>query len=108
MIKRLLFILFVLISSCCSCSKLDIDSHIKDFYTEIIQETSYRTSILFFTDPHINQDNAQFRYYLRNIKNYYKALPLEFCLSGGDWLNNNDTYSEAIEKLTFINDITQD
>lgn len=109
MIRRALTFLIISATFLISCSKYFVKSEIQDSFTQIMQETSNnRTAFLFFTDPHINEDNIQFREYLGNIKKYYEALPLEFCLSGGDWLNNNDTCSEAIEKLTFINAITQD
>ena len=60
-------------------------------------------SFLFFTDPHIcNIGEGFFASYMpmmKRIQQFYQSLPLDFVLSGGDWLNNSDTQAMACYKL---------
>lgn len=90
-----------------SCSKIPVETFDVDKFYELtngIEEET--TSFLFFTDPHINENNSTFEQYLRSLEYNYNRVPLEFCLCGGDWLNNNDTNQQAYGKLRFIADYT--
>ncbi len=88
-----------------SCSKIPIESLDIEKYKEL---TNYAdgtiTSFLFFTDPHLNEDNAIFNHYMWSLESVYKSVPLEFCMCGGDWLNSGDTNMQASDKLQFIDD----
>ena len=60
-------------------------------------------SFLFFTDPHICKVGdgfmASYMPMMKKIQQFYQSLPLDFVLSGGDWLNNSDTQAMACYKL---------
>ena len=58
-------------------------------------------SFLFFTDTHFTTD-ATCKEYIAQIQKYYNSTPTTFCLSGGDWLNQNDLPAEACFKLGYI------
>lgn len=62
-------------------------------------------AFLFFTDPHTgswagwekNTDKL-----IDYVGDIYNRLPMDFCLCGGDWLNNSDTMSEACSMLGYF------
>lgn len=60
-------------------------------------------SFLFFTDPHICKIGdgffASYMPMMKRMQQFYQSLPLDFVLSGGDWLNNSDTQAMACYKL---------
>lgn len=89
-----------------SCSKNPIEISIVDDFRSIYNSAGDKTSFLFFTDTHLNENNNIFDQYISCIYDYYDQLPLEFCLCGGDWLNNSDTNQQAYNKLQFIGDFT--
>lgn len=101
------FVVVYMLAMMISCSKIPIESFDIDKFVELTNSVEGETtSFLFFTDPHINENNSTFEQYLRSLEYNYNRVPLEFCLCGGDWLNNNDTNQQAYEKLRFIADYT--
>lgn len=70
---------------------------------------SEKEAFIFFSDPHLlgfsstftRQEKKQFESSFETMRVLYGELPIEFCLCGGDWLNNKDTQSAAMEKLLF-------
>lgn len=107
MIKRVatICLIVILIISVSSCNRImDEKSDIKKFYELIDADIESTTSCLFFTDPHLNDNNEMFQRHMGYVESLYNKLPLEFCLSGGDWLNSGDINLQAIEKLKFIRD----
>jgi len=61
-------------------------------------------SFLFFTDPHLTDvTSAKTQKYINFIEKVYNATPTAFVISGGDWINSNDTQEQACFKLGYIN-----
>lgn len=90
-----------------SCTKSSIElPEVQEFYRIKNSIEGEMTSFLFFTDPHLNENNSIFEQYLLAIKDRFNRVPLEFCICGGDWLDNNDTNKQAYDKLSYINDYT--
>lgn len=59
-------------------------------------------TFLFFTDPHLtpNSRYESMNEFLRDkyisvLQKFYKSLPLDSCICGGDWLNFDHTNAEA-------------
>lgn len=83
----------------------DIDS----IYTKIetVLNGGLCDKFLFFTDPHCltSADKARrnFMWLVENVKNV--QVPVNFTLSGGDWLGSGDTAVQAIERLGIMTDI---
>lgn len=103
MLQKYFFILSIMLLY--SCSKTPIETlDVDKFYELIDAAEGESTSFLFFTDPHLHENNETFEHYLRTIEYNYKQVPLEFCLCGGDWLDHGDTNQLAIDKLIFIDD----
>lgn len=75
----------------------------------ILQEANVSESFLFFTDPHLLSGENQFVQDTKNkliesfqlAKELYDKLSLDFCLCGGDWLNQRDSQEMAKEKLLY-------
>lgn len=64
-------------------------------------------SFLFFTDPHIQPTkNAEslkkYNEYMDAVEKVYRQAPFSFVCCGGDWLDNNDTQTEACKILGYI------
>lgn len=60
-------------------------------------------SFIYFTDPHLSrtsQKNIDRTFNL--LKMYAKEYGYNFCICGGDWLVNNETYAEACDALRYI------
>ena len=105
LIRRCIIVSVVLITL--SCSKTPIETFDIEEVSRLIDNAGGNaTSFLFFTDPHLNENNTTFSKYLTAVESVYSRLPLEFCLCGGDWLNSGDTNQQAYDKLKFINDYT--
>lgn len=68
-----------------------------------------KESFLFFSDPHLLDGEDLFTNDVKSslinsispLKNAYDLLPVDFCLCGGDWLNQRDTRATAQEKLLY-------
>ena len=117
------FILFLFLSVVCliACDEpyewqLSFD---KDEWSEIdakvrsvLGRSEENVAFLFFTDPHLLGSNNKFSDSEKSrlvdsfaeMKVLYDKLPVSFCLSGGDWLNNGDTQDMAKEKLLLADD----
>lgn len=85
----------------------DLSAKVASF-TSLLASGGDVEPFLFFTDIH-NADFSDafseigFNKFMMPIKNVYDALPIDRVICGGDWLNNGDTASGAIKKLSFIN-----
>ena len=86
----------------CSNSKIEYNNIIYKYNELTNYADEVTTSFLFFTDPHLNENNNVFKHYMRTIESVYKQLSLDFCLCGGDWLDSGDTNEQAYYKLKFI------
>ena len=107
--KRLLLMVCIVISAISAFSCSDTSYELLDverFYELTRYEEDNITTCIFFTDPHINKQGNQFDRYLKALEDSYYSVPLEFCICGGDWLNNNDTIEQACDKLRFIDGYT--
>lgn len=65
---------------------------------------------LFFTDPHIFQHDVNetgMENAIGEIEYAFNNTPTDFVLCGGDWLQNNDTPTQAAAKLGRINGIME-
>lgn len=73
-------------------------------YVQAIAESD-ADAFLFFTDPHTGSWEgweANTDKLIEYIGDTYNRLPMDFCLCGGDWLNNSDTLSEACSMLGYF------
>lgn len=79
----------------------------------IIQNSNISEAFLFFTDPHLLSGEDQFTRTTKNnlndsfksAKELYDKLMLDFCLCGGDWLNQRDSQEMAKEKLLYADQL---
>lgn len=75
----------------------------------IYQESNVSEAFIFFTDPHLLSGDNRFTQATKNklnssfklVKEIYEKLHMDFCLCGGDWLNQRDTQEMAKEKLLY-------
>ena len=86
-------------------SQLNVDYETKGKVFSALYATAQdAVSFIFFTDPH-TASGASYAPFgkqmpmLKTIQQFYQSLPLDFVLSGGDWLNNSDTAAQACYKL---------
>lgn len=78
-----------------------------------IQNSIVSEAFIFFTDPHLLSGNNKFTQETKNnlsssfklAKVLYDKLSLDFCLCGGDWLNDGDTQVMAKEKLLYADQL---
>lgn len=72
-------------------------------FSALYKNAQNALSFLFFTDPHISNIGEEFfdsyMTMMKKIQQFYQSLPIDFVLSGGDWLNNSDTPEIACYKL---------
>ena len=83
---------------------LTIDDKVKTF-SALFNDSGDIESFIFFTDPHLKKGadwHDKINAHLESIKTVYDSAPVTFCMSGGDWLNDNDTVNEACSALGFI------
>ena len=79
----------------------------------IIQNSNISEAFLFFTDPHLLSSDNEFTQASKNnlndsfklAKELYDKLMLDFCLCGGDWLNQRDSQEMAKEKLLYADQL---
>ena len=86
---------------------VSIDSAIGSFSDDVAVGNDIE-QFLFFTDPHIFPhaiDEAGMELAIGLIEKTYNNSPASFVLCGGDWLQSNDTKSEAAYKLGRIDAI---
>lgn len=91
-----------------ACQQDDISNHRIDRYQALTQQSNNIESFLYFTDPHISTYDKLFYNYLDSIYYYYANTSTQFCICGGDWLNNMDTQIEAETKLKKIDEVTKE
>jgi len=65
-----------------------------------------KETFIFFTDPHVSYDMPVFNYLFVMINKYYMYSKSDFCMCGGDWLNEHDTKSQARVKLSKVKEYT--
>ena len=78
-----------------------------------IQNSNVSEAFIFFTDPHLLSGEDQFTRTTKNnlndsfksAKELYDKLMLDFCLCGGDWLNQRDSQEMAKEKLLYADQL---
>ncbi len=78
-------------------------------FNDIYQSSQNSEAFLFFSDPHLLGGESKFTSTIKQhidnsfgiAKTLYDALPLSFCLCGGDWLNQRDSQEMAKEKLLY-------
>ena len=116
--KLLLFFLIIFFPLFASCEKQEHADDIRmskeaeavnNQFVSIAENGTVSEAFLFFTDPHLLGGENYFSQSTKNhlvnsfgtAKELYDAMPLDFCLCGGDWLNNGDTQEMAREKLLF-------
>lgn len=80
-------------------------------YKNIVSQSNSFETFIFFTDPHLlNKGGVNIynrtKYYINGIKKHWEAINYPLVICGGDWIGKDDTPSEAIEKLKFINNLT--
>lgn len=64
-------------------------------------------SFTFFTDQHLMLDEngdyeASMPARVSDLQKVYNSVPMNFIVSGGDWLNNGDTADQACFKLGYV------
>ena len=78
-------------------------------YSKLLKQRNVSDSFLFFTDPHLLGSDDEFSQETKiNLdssfdlaKELYDILKPNFCLCGGDWLNQRDSQEKAKEKLLY-------
>lgn len=107
------FLLLLLLPCFCFCEKgeeifeeeepeVEISEELKpaaERFRELTNEGTQDETFLFFTDPHLLGLGGDFSDEVKDnlvaafpiAKEAYDLLKLNFCLCGGDWLNNSDT-----------------
>ena len=86
-------------------SQLNVDYETKGkVFSALYAAAQDAVSFIFFTDPHTAAGASYAPFgkqmpMLKTIQQFYQSLPLDFVLSGGDWLNNSDTAAQACYKL---------
>lgn len=89
-----------------SCYNETVGDYHKEYFIDLCESCSGKhDSFLFFTDPHIDHQQIYFDSSLRKLVETYGRFPLDFCLCGGDWLNDKDTKEQAVEKLHVIDSV---
>ena len=85
-------------------SNIDTSTAIATFEANVSTNTN-NESFIFFTDPHTLRQNPapiEETYYLLSfIKKFYDSSSAEFVISGGDWLQDNDSVDDARTKLAY-------
>ena len=87
----------------------DITAMCQEF-TALFNESGDIESFMFFSDPHLlgtsgwltDAELTKFVQYMTLAAKYFNSLPMDFVISGGDWLNNSATQDEALMKLGFL------
>lgn len=82
----------------------------QDFATALNGAAGRADTMLFMTDPHLMSSGGAFSeasemIFKRSIGlmlKYWQSLPLEHCVCGGDWLNQDDTPARAAWKLGYV------
>lgn len=76
-------------------------------YSALLNNTSEVETLVFMTDPHLlgnsdTFDETTFKTYISLLQKYYKSLPIDLMVCGGDWLNDGDTQISACWKLGYM------
>lgn len=76
-------------------------------FNALMNTDSKVETFLFFTDQHIlgnsgNEPQANMNSAIATLQKYYNSCPLNFIISGGDWLNHGDTDDQACYKLGYV------
>ena len=62
-----------------------------------------KESFIYFTDPHLSRTSQKnIDHAFKLLQMYKKEYGYGFCICGGDWLVNNETYAEACNALSAI------
>ncbi len=115
----LLLCLFPLLTTCGKSDVIKDEEALEsvqvayDQAQSIIRNSNVSEAFLFFTDPHLLSGDNQFSQTTKNnlndsfksAKDLYDKLMLDFCLCGGDWLNDGDTQDLAKEKLLYADQL---
>lgn len=90
-----------------SYNKEDTTSKREEF-CGMIKGTDKVETFLFFTDPHLtdysryeDMDELVRDKYISTLQKYYNSLPLDYCICGGDWLNDKHSDAEACAWLGY-------
>jgi len=75
-----------------------------DGFNSLLASSGESDNYSFFTDQHVLGTNGTYDYgsamtYLNKMAKVVDSTPCQFVISGGDWLNNGDTPSQATAKL---------
>lgn len=102
-LSRTIILIFLNIVILASCSK----EPTSDISYEILPVEG--ETFLYFTDPHLSRaSDKTLHHAFYTLLRHYENFNCSFCICGGDWLGNNETYEEACEKLETINSAAQD
>ena len=81
------------------------DSKYREF-SALINGTDNVESFIFFTDPHLmgigDFDYGKINQYINSVIEAQNSVPINYVLSGGDWLVNSDTKEQACYKLGIV------
>lgn len=73
-------------------------------FTSLILGTEKVEPFLYFTDPHLAQDNGweeEFAGYMKVLKRYFDSAPVDNIICGGDWFDK-DIIDDALYKLGYV------
>ena len=88
----------------------NMDANITKFCNMVDEASDDKETFIFMTDPHLmgsgssftTANEITFKHYIGTLYNYYEKAPLDIIISGGDWLNQKDTYDAACNKLKYV------
>jgi len=88
----------------------DLGAKCREFAVALNGSAGPADTVLFMTDPHLlssggafsEASEMTFKRYVGRMLRYWESLPLECCVCGGDWLNQDDTPSRAAWKLGYM------
>lgn len=126
-IKLYFALTFFLFISCQPLQKSAVDEgensiiseELLSYYTSFMNKYNSvreKDAFIYFSDPHLlGSNSSDFLSIEKNLvasfesmRSLNNVLPIDFCLCGGDWLNNRDTQDAAKQKLLYTDSLMKE
>ena len=90
--------------------RTDVGAKCREFASALLPAGGRADKVLFMTDPHLLSSGGgfseaaemTFKQYVGLMLRCWECMPLDSCVCGGDWLNQDDTPSRAMWKLGYM------
>lgn len=90
--------------------RTDISAKCREYASALLSCAGRSDKVLFMTDPHLLSSGGgfseaaemTFKRHIGLMLRYWESLPLDTCVCGGDWLNQQDTPAQAVWKLGYM------